>query len=93
MQEITLVIVYHNITEKFSDKKFERKDFMDQLQKIPEGEYTQRIYRENAYIILSLVCALSDNLNLSEKSKTACQKLIRELYDEIGTENIIITIE
>ena len=65
---------------------------MEKLRELPESE-TRRIYWENAYIILSVMCSLSDSLNLSENSKKLCRNILEGLSEEIGEEDILIHME
>ena len=52
-------------------------------------------YRENAYIIQALICALSDVLNISENTQKLCNKFIGGLTEELesgGEEYIVINV-
>ena len=65
---------------------------MNGLRKIPESEYTRRIYRENAYIILSALCALSNSMNLSENTREICRDTQDRLSEEIGDEEFKVNV-
>ena len=63
---------------------------MNILKEIPEGEYTRRIYRENAYILLSVICALGGTLNLSEKTREMLRIVQEHLWEEVGEEEFTV---
>ena len=65
---------------------------MNILKEISEVEYTQRIYRENAYILLSVICALSGSLNLSDNSRIICRVAQELLCEEIGEEEFTVNV-
>ena len=65
---------------------------MNILKEIPEGEYTRRIYRENAYILLSVICALNNSMNLSENSRKICVNAQEQLCEEIGEEEFTVNV-
>ena len=65
---------------------------MNILREIPEGEYTRRIYRENAYILLSVLCALSESMNLSENTNEICRNTQEQLREEIGGEEFTVNV-
>ena len=86
-----VVRVYNNIKEEFSPKN-EGFDVMNILKEIPEGEYTERIYRENAYILLSVLCAMSNSMNLSGNSQTVCRIAQELLREEVGEEELTVNL-
>lgn len=53
-------------------------------------------YRENAYIMQALICALSDCLNISKNTQEICRNFIGSLTEELegcGEEYIVIKID
>ncbi|MCH5194820.1 MAG: hypothetical protein J1F11_12735 [Oscillospiraceae bacterium] len=62
------------------------------MEEIYNEEYYRKIHRENAYAIAQAILGLRCGLNISENSKALCEKLMDDLYEEIGDEDIIIKV-
>ena len=58
--------------------------------KMYSEEYYKQIHRQNAYAIAQAILGLRCGLNISENSKALCEKMMDDLYEEIGDEDIII---
>lgn len=62
------------------------------MDEIYNEEYFKKIYRENTYIIMQAIFALSVELNISDEARELCAKTVDALYDMIGDEDIIINV-
>ena len=62
------------------------------MYKIYNEEYFRKIYRENTYIIMQALFALSVELSISDEAKELCLKTVDDLYNMIGDENIVIKV-
>ena len=62
------------------------------MSEIYNEEYFKKIYRENIYIIMQVLCALSVELNISEEARELCLKTADDLYHMIGDEDIVIKV-
>ena len=70
--------------------KNERIDIMDDIY---NEEYFRKIYRENTYIIMQSLFALSVELNISGEARELCAKTVDALYAMIGNEDIVIKVD
>ena len=62
------------------------------MNKIYSEEYFRKIYRENTYIIMQALFALSVELTISNEARELCLKTVDDLYNMIGEEDIVIKV-
>ena len=62
------------------------------MDEIYNEEYFRKIYRENTYIIMQALFALSVELNISDEARELCLKTVDDLYNMIGDEDIVIKV-
>ena len=62
------------------------------MDNIYNEEYFRKIYRENTYIIMQALFALSVELNISDEARELCAKTVDDLYNIIGDDDIVINV-
>ena len=62
------------------------------MEEMYSEEYFRKIHRENTYILMQSISALSVELNISEEARELCLKTADDLYHMIGDEDIVIKV-